>query len=171
MALIRRAGPFYVIAVFALVAVAAAALWLFLAPLFWGLGALFFCFLEPISMYLYISRWRERTIAVWQNNWWGPGLIKLILQNVWFVVQLLLGVRWFAESINQLTGLVPPDHSPWIWDDSLNVWVLVGVIAYCSVAAIVLPRMWPLLYNSGLVSTPALRDVVRYSWESRPSST
>jgi hypothetical protein len=68
-----------------------------------------------------------------------------------------------ARSIDQLAGLGPPD-------DSLNRWVLIGVIAYSGVMAIFLPRVWPLLYNAGLAPTPALRDIVRYSWASRPSS-
>lgn len=154
----------FIIAVLTLVAGGVAVLWLFIPPLFWGISGLVVGFIAPIDMYLYISRWRERTLAIWQNNWWGPGLIKLIWQNSWSVLQLLILVGVIARSIDQLTGLAPPD-------DSLNLWVLIGVIAYSGVAAIFLPRVWSLLYKARLASTPSLRDIVRYSWESRPSSS
>jgi hypothetical protein len=160
---LTRRQLFFVIAVPPFSAGGLAVLYLFITPLFWSLGALFAGFIAPISMYLYISRWRERTIAVWRNNWWGPGLIKLIWQNFWSVLQLLMLVGVIAQSIDQLTVLTP-------LGDGLNRWILIGATAYCSVAAIFLPRVWLLLYNAGLVPTAALRDSVRYSWESRPSS-
>jgi hypothetical protein len=152
---------FFVIAVLSLGAGGLAASWLFIPPLFWGIGALSLGVITPVSMYLYIARWRERTVAVRQNN--SVGLIKVVFQNLRLVLRLLIYVAIFTKSVDQLAGLAP-------LDGGLNRWVFLGVIAYCCTAAIFFPRVWPSLYNAGLVSTPAPRDIVRFAWESRPSS-